>query len=115
MIGIGQSEMHKVLELMPQGHGRMPACTMTRVAYRTFQKRMAEGGELRNRVVQAERARVGDVTKLVYDLKDHEDASVRLGPPRCSCTATTASGRPAVPSGSGRQRPGSGIKRSCRP
>ena len=63
---------------MAQGHGRTRACTMAGVAYRTFQKRLAEDTDLRDRVVQAERARVDDMTKLIFDLKDHEDASIRL-------------------------------------
>ncbi len=72
------SELNQILDLMAQGHGRMRACTMAGVSYRTFQKRLADDSDLRDRVVQAERARVDDMTKLVYDLKDHEDASIRL-------------------------------------
>jgi hypothetical protein len=75
---LGHSKVAEILSLLAEGHGRMRACLMSKVAYRTFQKRMAEDLDLRDQVLQAERARVDDFVKTIYDLRNHSEALVRL-------------------------------------
>lgn len=73
-----QLELDAILGHIDRGHGRMRACQLAGINYKTFARRLAESPELRDRVVQAERARAEDCVKVVYDLREHDEALVRL-------------------------------------
>lgn len=76
---LGHSQVSEILAKLAEGHGRMRACLMVNVAYRTFQKRLAQDADLRDRVLQAEGARTDDCLKTLYDLRDHSEPAVRIG------------------------------------
>src|SRR3954469_6852223 len=73
-----QSELDAILGHIDRGHGRMRACQLAGINYKTFSRRLKERQDLRDRVVQAERARAEDCVKSLYDLREHVDPAVRI-------------------------------------